>query len=145
MRTFIAFVLFSCVAALVVTITPPEAQALPSEVSATKLMFSAPTENTDDTPLTDLSGFYIYWRQSSAEAYGNDRRVTINDPNITEYQIVNMGLKTDGLYMVVLTAFNSTGGESPFSNEGNFTRRAALYYRSTAPGKVPAAPGLSIQ
>lgn len=130
---------------LFMALTPASVFSLPSEVSASKLSWPKPIKNNDGSELTDLSGYYIYWKQSTVEAYDNSRRVTINDPNSLEYQIASIGLPTDGLYFAVMTAFNASGEEGGYGKEVNFTRRNGVYYRSTASGPVPDAPDLSVQ
>jgi hypothetical protein len=79
------------------------------------LSWTAPTENEDGSPLTDLAGYKIYWATMSGP-YPNS--VTINNPRITTYVIENLA---PGTYEFVSTAFNSAGVESTYSNTATKT------------------------
>ncbi len=74
------------------------------------LSWTAPTENEDGSPLTDLAGYKFYWGTTPG-IYPNS--VTINNPGITIYVIENL---EPGTYEFVATAFNAVGGESAYSN-----------------------------
>ena len=76
--------------------------------SATTLTWTAPTTNTDGSPLTDLSGYNLYYGTSSGN-YTN----TIHVGNATTYTL-NLSV---GSYYFVATAYNSLGVESADSNE----------------------------
>ncbi|WMS86177.1 fibronectin type III domain-containing protein [Pleionea litopenaei] len=89
-------------------------QALRVEVaeanSNAAVFWSAPTENVDNTPLTDLIGFKVY--------YGNDpeqltRFVEVNDP--TRLSVVIENLTNNQRYYFAVTAVNSLGVESDFA------------------------------
>ena len=74
------------------------------------LNWSAPTENSDGTVLTNLAGFNIYYGTSP----GNyTHQVRIDNPSINTYLVENLLPKT---YYVVATAFNNSGIESTYSN-----------------------------
>lgn len=79
------------------------------------LSWTPPTQNTDGTPLTDLSGYRIYWGASSGN-YPNS--VTINNPGITTYVVENLA---PGTWEFVSTALNSDGVESSYSNPASKT------------------------
>ena len=79
------------------------------------LSWTAPTENEDGSPLTDLAGYKIYWGTTPG-TYPN--LVTINNPGITIYVIENLG---PGTYEFVSTAFNAAGVESAYSNTATKT------------------------
>ncbi len=84
-----------------------------------ELTWSAPTQNTDGTPLTDLAGFKIYLGQVQGGPYP----VTIDIPDPTATTFTVPGL-TEGLtYYFVTTAYNSADPvqESDFSNEATKT------------------------
>ncbi|MDH3545876.1 MAG: fibronectin type III domain-containing protein [Gammaproteobacteria bacterium] len=74
------------------------------------LSWTAPTENTDGTPLTDLAGFNIYYGQSQG-SYPN--RIRIDNPSIDTYVVGNLLPNT---YYAVATSFNTAGIESAYSN-----------------------------
>jgi len=74
------------------------------------LTWTAPTENSDGTPLTDLAGFYVYYGVS--QGHYSDR-VRIDNPSISTYVVENLLPDT---YYVVARSFNSLGIESTYSN-----------------------------
>lgn len=77
---------------------------------STTLSWTAPTENDDNSPLTDLTGYIIhYWDQ--AGQYSNT--IYVGDPETTSYEVENL---MPGTYYFAVTAINSDGGESAFSN-----------------------------
>ena len=74
------------------------------------ISWEAPTKNADGTPLTDLQGFRIYYGTSSRN-YSH----SIDVGNVTIYTANNA---TDGvIYYVAVTAYDSLGNESDYSNE----------------------------
>ena len=79
------------------------------------LSWTAPTENTDGSPLVDLAGFNIYFGKSQGD-YSN--RITIGNSSISTYLVENLLPDT---YYVVATSFNSNGVESQFSNTATKT------------------------
>jgi hypothetical protein len=76
------------------------------------LTWTAPTQNTDGTPLTDLAGFKIYYGINGGGPY--DGVVDIPDPAATAHVIQPLG---SGAWFFVSTAYNAIGTESDFSNE----------------------------
>jgi hypothetical protein len=77
------------------------------------LSWMPPTQNADGSALTDLSGYKIY--------YGNESgyypmSIQIDNPGIARYVVENL---TPNTYFFVLTAINSSGTESEFSNEAS--------------------------
>lgn len=83
--------------------------------SSTTLSWTAPTQNEDGTPLTDLAGYKIYYGKSS-RSYTD--QVRIDNPGITSYVVDNL---TPDTYYFAATSFNSSGVESGFSNEATKT------------------------
>ena len=75
------------------------------------LTWSVPTANADETALTDLAGYKVYYGTAS-ESY----TTPIDAGNVTTYTVT--GLST-GTYYFAVTAYNSTGDESGFSNEAS--------------------------
>jgi len=73
------------------------------------LSWTAPTENTDGSTLTDLAGYKLYWGTNSGQ-YPDS--VTINNVSVSTYVIENL---SSGSYEFVATAFNSAGIESSYS------------------------------
>jgi hypothetical protein len=73
------------------------------------LSWTPPTQNTDGSQLTDLSGFKIYWGPSAGN-YPNS--VTLNNPGLTSYVVDNL---VPGTYYFAASALNSAGAESQVS------------------------------
>ncbi len=98
------------------------------------LTWTAPTQNTDGTPLTDLAGFKLYLGTTPGGPYPVS--VDIADPTATTFTVPNL---TEGTtYYFVSTAYNSASPvqESDFSNEAT----------KTIPPLVPAPPtGLTVE
>ena len=80
------------------------------------LSWTAPTQNTDGSALTDLAGYKIYAGFVQGGPYG-DVSITINNPTTTTFTVP--GLTEGSTYFFVTTAFNSANPvqESDFSNE----------------------------
>jgi hypothetical protein len=80
-----------------------------------ELTWTAPTQNTDGTPLTDLAGFKIYIGTTQGGPY--PVTVDVADPTATTITIPNLTAGTT--YWFVSTAYNSADPvqESDFSNE----------------------------
>jgi len=73
------------------------------------IRWEAPAENMDGTPLVDLRGFNVYWGTGSGN-YGDGVGV---DANVREWR----AQLPAGTYYLAVTALNSLGEESDFSNE----------------------------
>ena len=73
------------------------------------LSWYAPKTNADGTPLTDLAGYKVYYGPSS----GNYTQ-TIDVGNATAIQIDSLAA---GTWYFAVTAYDSSGNESTFSNE----------------------------
>lgn len=79
------------------------------------LTWTAPTMNSDGSPLTDLASYRIYYGFSEGD-YPNT--VNVNNPGITSYVVENLPPNT---YFFVTTSVNSGGIESAFSNVASTT------------------------
>ncbi len=75
------------------------------------LSWTPPTENTDDSTLTDLAGYKIYYGTSPG-SYSNTE--IINNPGLTSFLIESLASAD---WYFVMTAFNSSGVESSYSTE----------------------------
>ena len=70
----------------------------------------APTENEDDSPLTDLAGYVIHcWTQTGQHL----NAIYVNDPEATRYAVENL---SPGTYHCAVAAINADGIESALSN-----------------------------
>ena len=75
------------------------------------LSWLPPTENTDGSPLTNLQGYKIYYGTTPG-VYPNV--ITIDNPGISSYVVEN--LSENNTYYFVLTAYNTNGVESSYSD-----------------------------
>jgi len=83
----------------------------PPTTSSATLTWTPPLTHTDGSALTDLAGYRIYYGTTS----GNYSSViTLNNPGLSEYVIDNLPSNT---YYMVITAVDSSGIESTYSNE----------------------------
>ena len=107
---------------LCLTVTPARG------ASPTTLNWTAPTTNSDGTPLTDLAGYKIYCG-IKAGTYASPKNVG----NVLTYPLSSLGL-TQGVNYCAVTAYDTSGNESVKSNEVSFT------FDNVA----PAAPSCSV-
>jgi hypothetical protein len=75
------------------------------------LSWTPPTQNTDNSALTDLSGYVIYYGTASGSY---TETVSIDNPGLTSYQIDNLSAAD---WYFVITAVNSANVESAYSEE----------------------------
>ncbi len=75
-----------------------------------KLSWTPPTENTDGTPLLDLSGHKIYIRPAEGSY---TELIDLSNPALTTYVVDNLA---PGTYFFVITAYNSAGRDSEASS-----------------------------
>jgi hypothetical protein len=78
--------------------------------SGATLSWSAPTQNTDGTALTDLAGYRIYYGTSSAAL---TQMIQVNSVGMSSYVIENLSPST---YYFTVRAYTSGGAESANSN-----------------------------
>jgi hypothetical protein len=89
-----------------------ETTAVESTGKGTALVsWTPPTNNTDDSTLTDLAGFKIYYGTFPGEY---DQTITINNSGLSSYLVENLASSD---WFFVMTAFNSSGIESAYSAE----------------------------
>jgi hypothetical protein len=90
------------------------------------LSWEAPTENVDDSPLTDLAGYTVYWG-TSVGVYSDERDVPCAVPGTLADCVVDMYVVDDAVmlpnttYYFVMTSYNEAGLESDVSNVVNYT------------------------
>ena len=85
------------------------------------LSWIPPTTRADGTPLTDLTGYKIYFGVSSKNYTQN-----IDVGNVTSYTVAN--LSTGTAYYFATTAYDASSNESSFSNEISKTIAVVTYY-----------------
>ncbi len=90
--------------------TENEIASVSVEVVDKALEWQSPTHNVDGSRLKDLAGYTIYWGQESRRYTGSKR---INTPDRTRW-VPDL---PEGTYLFALTAFDSRGVESDYSNE----------------------------
>ena len=80
------------------------------QLGSVTLSWTAPTQNSDGSPLNDLDAYKIYYGNTEG-SYPNNIR--IDNSSVTTYVVENLSPNT---YFFVATAVNSQGIESEFSN-----------------------------
>jgi Fibronectin type III domain len=89
------------------SLTPFTIQVTPPKGSATAtLSWTAPTENIDGTPVTDLAGYHILYGTSPSELTNT---VTVAGAATTTCEISGLA---EGTYYFAVVAFNSAGLDS---------------------------------
>jgi hypothetical protein len=83
------------------------------QVGTNSVMVSwlAPTENEDGSPLTNLAGYRIRFGQQSGNYTST---INVDNPGLASYVISGLAA---GTYYLVLSAVNTSGAESSYSNE----------------------------
>ena len=86
-----------------------------ASTNAVTINWTPPTENVNDTPLTNLAGYNIHYGTTS----GNyTQTITVSNPGIATYVVQNL---SPGTYYFVVAAVNSAGTESPPSSQVSAT------------------------
>jgi Putative Ig domain len=91
------------------TLKVTESSATASTSSAS-LSWSAPTQNQDGSPLTDLAGYRIHYGTSASNL---SKRVVVGNPATTRAVVQNL---TRGTWYFAISAYTQTGAESSRSN-----------------------------
>jgi len=83
------------------------------------LTWEAPTTNMDGSPLTDLAGYKVYYGTTSAQ-YDNTVQIALTDTGLScgfncTYTVA--GILGGNTYYFTVTAYDTSGHESLFSNE----------------------------
>lgn len=81
-----------------------------SSIGAASLSWTAPTQNTDGSALTNLSGYRIYYGTSSGAL---TQTIQLNNPSVSTYMVENLSPAT---YYFAVRAITSAGAESALSN-----------------------------
>jgi hypothetical protein len=77
--------------------------------------WTTPTQNTDDSPLTNLAGYVVVYGQSQSNL---DQQVTISNASANSQTVANL---TSGTWYFGVIAVNSDGAQSDLSNIGSKT------------------------
>ena len=88
--------------------------ALPAK-QGTILSWTAPTTNTDGSPLTNLGGYKIYWKATAASSYTDAQSKDVG--NVTTATIQSVTGSSTTVYYMVVTAYNTLNVESALSDE----------------------------
>ncbi len=96
--------------------TPTVSSATSSGTGVVTLSWLPPTENTDGSALTDLSGYKIYYG-TSPDAL--TKTIALNNAGLTSYMVENLAVGAD--YYFAITAINSDDTQSGLSNIANKT------------------------
>ncbi len=87
----------------------------PSVTGSATLSWQAPTQNTDNSALTNLAGYRIVYGTSASSL---DRTITIPTPGTTTYVVDNLAR---GTWYFAVRAYTSNGSESANSTVGSKT------------------------
>jgi archaellum component FlaF (FlaF/FlaG flagellin family) len=79
------------------------------------LTWTAPTTNTDGTPVTQLSGYHIYYGNSPGAL---TQSITVSGATTTSYEITGL---SSGTWYFAVAADAADGTESAQSNVGSKT------------------------
>lgn len=79
------------------------------------LSWTTPTQNTDGTPLTDATGYRIYYGPNAANP---ESMLEVSDPAAVTLTIDHLGT---GTYYFSISTLSATGGEGPKSNAASKT------------------------
>ena len=104
--------------------------AIPGEAGILDASWTAPTTNTDGSPLTDLASYRVYYGTSGAPCPGGTFLQTASTtPNPGPGQIVSVrftGLSPTLLYNVAVTAVDTSGTQSACSTPASAVARIAF-------------------
>jgi hypothetical protein len=87
----------------------------PPTAGTASLSWTAPTQNTDGTPLTDLAGYTIYYGTSPSDL---TQTVQLADPSATGYVVSNLSA---GTYYFAVAAYTTVATQSALSSESSKT------------------------
>lgn len=75
-----------------------------------ELSWDRPTENTDDSPITDLAGYTVHcWNSEDRQT----ETIVVQDSEVTRYEIEHLW---PGTYQCAVSAVKSDGSQSVLSN-----------------------------
>ena len=91
------------------------ANAPAASSNAVTLNWTPPTENTNGSPLTNLTGYNIHYGTASGDY---TQTISVSNAGIATYVVDDL---TPGTYYFTVGAVNSQGTESPLSSEVSAT------------------------
>jgi Divergent InlB B-repeat domain/Fibronectin type III domain len=119
---------------LIVPITVTFFHASTAFAYSATVFWDAPTENADGTTLSDLEGYRVYYGTSS-----RNYSQSIDVRNVTAYIISD--LVSEVTYYFAVTAYDTSGNESDFSNEVSLGQHVLTTTKGgTGNGTVTSAP-----
>ncbi len=93
-----------------IQVDPAVAVTPPSPTVSAALSWTAPTENADGSPVTDLAGYRIYYGTNAADLTS---KVVVSGAQSTTYVLKGL---TNARYYFAVVAFNTLGIDSGYSN-----------------------------
>jgi len=113
--------------------------------SIAALSWTAPTQNTDGSTLTNLAGYRIYRGNSAgavASSYPANPAQQIANPATLTHTFTGL---SPGTYYFAVSAYASSGAESALSAVGSKTIVSPTPASATETITVPKPPGLTVQ
>jgi hypothetical protein len=97
------------------SLSPFSLSVLQTASGSATVAWTAPTTNTDGTPLTDIASFRVVYGQESGAL---DRISNVTNPSATEHTVNNL---SSGTWYFGVIVVNASGVESALSNVGSKT------------------------
>ena len=98
-----------------VFLAPFQIDVVPTATGSAMLSWLPPTTRTDDSPLTNLQGFRIYYGKTPGSY---TEQIELPYPDITSYLVEDL---TSGQWYFAMTSYDSDDVESAFSDEKSKT------------------------
>jgi hypothetical protein len=86
-----------------------------ASASSATLSWVAPTQNTDGTPLTDISGYHVYL---GTDPNNLTATADLTDASATSYTVTHL---SPGKWYFAISAYNAKGTDGDLSNVGSKT------------------------
>jgi hypothetical protein len=106
---------FSIAVTAPLTTTATATTTTTTKTGSAALAWTAPSQNTDGSALTDLAGYTVYYGTSPTSM---TNKIVVASASASSYTVGNLGT---GTYYFGLTAYTSTGVESALSSIGSKT------------------------
>lgn len=95
----------------VASLAPFSIEVLQMADGQAMLQWDAPVENADDSPLTDLAGYRVYYGRASGDY---DQIAEVENPGVSRYLVENLA---PGPWYFAVAALDASDRESELSNE----------------------------